>query len=430
MPMASQAPYDQIRWEFKTTDSNRLLNRDLATTAFRDAVQKLLATAGYTAYNGIITGGTGVKATAKTQGLRVGTPSGNSQAVEMTWQEGSNDGRYSFLLSVPRSSKIDKYAFHQALKVAEAAIKAELEGGKTHADPKLEVRQKPKANYGNFAPPAPAKENNVFVFKRSTGNAEFDIMDLGDDVPEPLFDPAPEESIDVHDTPAQDDPAALSAADMPEAPRPPAPTAPHTTSTPGSSVAGLLATAPEHARKFIRLCVHSCNDKRELTRVKCMQLLVDNFAVPPDRAKAEFESLIGAGYLRIVPNLLYIRLDNEWLVKHSGLPAPAPKAPAQKQPKPPVRSGDAPIGEYLEQLAATVDEERSLRARLLEITSKDLEEVQKQREALAVQIAALEDRHKTLANERNTLSKTLEDPRFAKAKTELARARAALSKLQ
>lgn len=73
----------------------------------------------------VVTCAAKVKGRPHTQGLTIGSPNGKHRAVEMCWQEGSNDGRYSFLISCP--SGTDAMGFHSRLKAAHAALDAEDE---------------------------------------------------------------------------------------------------------------------------------------------------------------------------------------------------------------------------------------------------------------------------------------------------------------
>lgn len=63
-----------------------------------------------------VTATTPVKGRPHTKGLMVGTPNGKHRSVEITWQEGSNDSRYSLFIATPHG--MDPFEFHKRLKGA------------------------------------------------------------------------------------------------------------------------------------------------------------------------------------------------------------------------------------------------------------------------------------------------------------------------
>jgi hypothetical protein len=63
-----------------------------------------------------ITATMSVKGTTHSKGLIIGTPNGKHRSVEITWQEGSNDSRYSLFIATPHG--MDPFAFHKKLKEA------------------------------------------------------------------------------------------------------------------------------------------------------------------------------------------------------------------------------------------------------------------------------------------------------------------------
>lgn len=102
-------------------DLRRELNRD-----FIVHLEKLLRKANLAGEFVVTVGPTTVKGTSHTRGLRIGLPN-RRNAVELTWQGGSNDSRVPLLLSCP--AKMDAHNFQSRLKAADSALEAEEEAG-------------------------------------------------------------------------------------------------------------------------------------------------------------------------------------------------------------------------------------------------------------------------------------------------------------
>lgn len=257
----------------------------------------------------------------------------------------------------------------------------------------------------------------MVVFKKPASNAEFDILDLGD-----AAEPEPEEE----DAPPSDAPAEASAFVKP-GPGPmrvgamlaAAAQQKHEPAQKDTDFIEAFGQNMERMQKFVRLCLRYTNSHGELKRAHCMHILNESFGIAEHSLKTVFDSLIGTGHLHIVQNLLYVRLDEQWLRKHFADSAPA--KPSVTPTQSPAPSNEAPsLAASIAKLSEVVATEERLRARLVEITSKDLPEIQKQRDGLDAQIAALEERRRQLSIERNSLSQALENPKFKKARTELS----------
>ncbi len=88
----------------------------------------------------VVTCATKVKGRPHMQGLTIGSPNGKHRSVEVCWQEGGNDGRYSMLLSCPHG--MDPMEFHSRLKAAEAALDAAETDSDTSRDlPPIHVEE-------------------------------------------------------------------------------------------------------------------------------------------------------------------------------------------------------------------------------------------------------------------------------------------------
>jgi hypothetical protein len=391
-----------VRLNFRISDSNRTLGQELDTPVFRRTLTTLLSKTGFPNYEGIITPLAGMKATANTIGMRVRSPSSSIPAVELVWQEGSNDSRVSFLISAPHG--VDKFQFQAKLKDAAETMK-EANGKEPSAEKKNTVVKLFPEKEG-AKKPAPAK-------REIPESGEFDVMSLGvEDEPE-----APHS--------AQSVPAALPAAAQ-EAPKPPAPQAKPADVSP----AAMFAQSIEQVQRFMKQCLQYTNTHGELKRAHCMHVLSTGFGIAQDQVKLAFDSMLLANHLRTVSNPVYVRLDDQWLRKHfAGAATPAPVKPAAATPSsvaPQSATQAAPSGiaSAIAALTAITNKEAVMRARLTEITTVLLPKVQTEREALEVQALRLEENRGRLASERNSLSQALENPEFAKAKAELASIRA------
>lgn len=304
-------------------------------------------------------------------------PSKSVRTVELTWQEGGNDGRFNFFLSVPHGNA-DQYAFQAVLKNTSETMQAE-------AEKPVVPKEKDEAKVVKLFPPKSAANTRDIP-----ADSEFDVVSLGDFV-------EPE--------------GALAAAEHGES----------ANASPPDAALDPFVQQTERVQEFIKLCLRYVNVQGELKRVHCLRILNETCGVGSEAVKTVFDSLVATQHLMLPSNPVLVKLGDQWCKRYLQ-PAPSKTPPAAKAAvveKGPENSHLASLKVSIADLTRKLEAEATFRKRLLEITNTALPALQKRREALDAEVLKLEEERGRLAKERNSISEALENPEFAKARKEL-----------
>lgn len=118
IPLSTQNPV------VKLTGSAKVLREFGGTQDFKTRLEALLATSGLTGeFNAFVD--SRLKGSAHTRGFQLGTLSPNRRSVEIRWQPGGNDTRFSVQVSTPHG--MEPYELHQLLDQAQQKADSEAD---------------------------------------------------------------------------------------------------------------------------------------------------------------------------------------------------------------------------------------------------------------------------------------------------------------